>query len=40
MQNHNNEIYNGEKGEKKMQFHNAECKTVAPISTAWSSEKY
>ena len=34
MQNH----YNGEKGEKKMQFLNAEFKTVAPTSTAWSSE--
>ena len=40
MQTHHNEIYNGEKGEKKMQFHNAECQTVAPTIMAWSSEKY
>ena len=38
MKIHHNEIYNGEKGEKKMQFLNAEFKPVAPTSTAWSSE--
>jgi hypothetical protein len=31
-------MYNGEKGEKNMQFLNAEFKPVAPTSTAWSSE--